>query len=966
MSKREYLLQKGRQIQQLNEEAAKPSSTPSVSREKIAQLRGMLPPNVDDNQILQLLQDTKGDQAKITAAVDEMWELKNRGNDDWATVSKKGKKKTEPSSSRGPSSQQNQSSGWGESAQGVSTGERSSNRGRGGSRGRGMARGGRSGRGRGRGPPGSGRGNRVNGENAGEETTEKDANGAVEQDGASPPEHEKSNRNRGHTREGGSKKPKQTEPVVAPPVVNPVLTGAWTKKPNLGGIGEKPKPAPKPVPKPVQESPKPVVKPASPKKTAEEVNAPAPQSPRKSPKKEKTVSPRKSPSPKKETVVENAAIGSGWGSLDVSGSSIGEWGSSTEPKKSASTNAWSRGSPIISSAASNDTKSPIPTVVPGSPKDIQVPRPDSRSGGSASSSPKQYLRMGKWEAAATTNLSLQFGSFSLNGVEHVESTSPRGWGTASTPSGSKSTAQPSESGSAWGTQTSPKKTVPLSPSRPLNDADQVSVQSQIGSQIGSDAGRKGAATSSAAPPGLSVEAGGVTPKANQSPRNYAPTAPSPASLPKPDDVKRSTPTRGQGHFQSQQASQGQGQAKLNIGSSSSYASDFSKSSGLYQSAYGQYSMDLVGRNNGAPNQSNIQANAGTPKGSGSRNVPSGSAIASGSTQSPSHGAQQSQAAGQLQQLQMQMQQPPQQSAQQAQQPQQAQQKQQPQQGQSAQQPQTQAQAGQTPGSQQPPQNHPQYHLPGPQGYHPHYAPPPPPGMAMPYNPYNYAGYYQGYGYYQNPQYPQYSPRTQYPPRGSIPYGMEGPIPGFSNPPSMPVGYQDQHLLPHQHDYAGGIPQGFGDISGAYLQPGQHQQNAPHHGSQQGAQQGHSKGANPMAGAQQSHPQRGNANMPAYSSSAGSSAREPTNPPVPNTSAGMSSGSHGGQPYGWASYGGQPVGGWGHMMPQNYQQSPAQHQHPGSHQSSYRQQYNNASGASASSANETGSGSHGHGHSSWSS
>uniref|UniRef100_K3WZ36 Uncharacterized protein n=1 Tax=Globisporangium ultimum (strain ATCC 200006 / CBS 805.95 / DAOM BR144) TaxID=431595 RepID=K3WZ36_GLOUD len=66
-------------------------------------------------------------------------------------------------------------------------------------------------------------------------------------------------------------------------------------------------------------------------------------------------------------------------------------------------------------------------------------------------------------------------------------------------------------------------------------------------------------------------------------------------------------------------------------------------------------------------------------------------------------------------------------------------------------------------------------------------------------------------------YAQYSPRTQYPPRGSVPYGVEGPIPGFSNPPNIPVGYQDQHLLAHQHEYAGAIPQGFGEISGAYLQ-----------------------------------------------------------------------------------------------------------------------------------------------------
>ncbi|RLN91842.1 hypothetical protein BBJ28_00019858 [Nothophytophthora sp. Chile5] len=309
--------------------------------------------------------------------------------------------------------------------------------------------------------------------------------------------------------------------------------------------------------------------------------------------------------------------------------------------------------------------------------------------------------MGKWDSAASTNLSLQFGSFSLNGVEHVEATSPRGWAsttttttTTSSTNGGKTVTKATTTQSAWANSAkaaSPKKTATLSPGRALDSEQRHTLEGAAAAVV--------AKTTTSAPPGLSVDSGRVTPTSAQSPR-YTPSAPSPASLPKPDEVKRGTPTRAQGGpFQAQGGAAAQS-SKMNIG----YGSDFggAKPSGLYQASYGH-------------------------------------------------------------------------------------------------------------------------------------------------------------------------PRTQYPPRGNMPYGVEGPVPGFSNPPNMPVGYQDQHLMAQQHEYAGAVPQGFGEISGAYLQqaPMQQQQGGHHghHGHQQTGPQSHGKSgsgaAAGAAGSQQSHGQRSNSGMQGY-------------------------------------------------------------------------------------------------------
>lgn len=615
-------------------------------------------------------------------------------------------------------------------------------------------RGGRGG-GRGRGgrggavAPGSTR--VTTGDNAEETTNEGEGSDSATQDAPTRKE-------RGVRKEQTRAAPKSAPAIVtAPPPAPPILTGAWTKKLDLG---VKTKLAEPQTADPVETPSSPVKKPVtSPKKKAEkpkkehkkEVVAP------KSPVKvaeaaitttvvetvvvetttiEKVASPKATPKAALKTTpkaalkatpkADSPKVTAAWGSLDVTTSTIGgDWAATKTEKSGTNTpNAWARGSPILAPVTTL-TESPavnVPTVVPGSPKDGPLIRSEPLSTPTTAASPKQYLKLGKWDSVSTTNLSLQFGSFSLNGVEHdTASTTSTGNGWASTTTstttttgGSKVVTKTTETQSAW-KALSPKKEVPQSPIRTQ--------------ETEASLGRKAVSSTTSAPPGLSVEAGRVTPKkVAQSPRTFAPSAPSPASLPKPDEVKRSTPTRGQGHFQGQATSQAQAASKMAIGSGSAYGSEFSsKSSGLYQPAYNQYSMELGGRTAAGPATGNIaqgplSSSSNTPKSSGRGNS---AAIASTGAQSPSRGQQQ----------QFQMQQQPQQ------QPQQQKQQSQAQQQTSSQQQQTQQQ-----------QAIPQHHQQGaPQGYHPHYAPPPPPGMALPYNPYTYANYYQGYGYYQNPQ-----------------------------------------------------------------------------------------------------------------------------------------------------------------------------------------------------------------------
>lgn len=694
------------------------------------------------------------------------------------------------------------------SERGGSTRGRGATRGGRGVAGRSSTRGARGGRGGRTGPVRGARGQPA-GDND-EEQPEDDAEGSNSteegvQAGEAPVQPTSSRKDK---KERVTKVAKTTPPAVVatPPVVTPVLTGAWVKKPNLTGVVA---PPPKPVEAP-KSAPTPVQAPAtedgdkaadkskdkqpsdktdskatakttqartSPskksqkkkdkagKKDAKEVVASevvevteivevveeVQKSPKKSDKKGEKKAGKKVESATTTTTTTTTSIAAGWGSLDVGTTKIEEWSTTTgstaaDTKKASTPNAWARGSPLVKpstpsaspATAASPVSNVIPTIVPGSPKDLPIAQ-ESHTASSASSaaSPKQYLKLGRWDTPAATNLSLQFGSFSLNGVEGGESTSPRAWSsTATTATTSSSgvggkTVTTTKTQNAWSNKKSPspKKTAAtLSPGKALETEQQTVETAQVVGKI--------AATTTSAPPGLSVAAGGATPKSTQSPR-FAPSAPSPASLPKPDEVKRGTPTHSQTQFAPQAS--GQSQAKMNIGSVPGYGADFSKSANMYQPSYAQYSMD-IGRSAGgqaAVAQGQIQSTTGTPK-SGPR---SGVAV-----QSPARLPQQAQQ--QQQQTQAQPQQQQQQPQQQGQQQKQQQQPQQQQQAQQAQQAQQQGQQGQLNQQQQQQLQQAQAHGAMP-GYH-HYAPPPPPGMAMPYNPYNY-GYYQGYGYYQNPQ-----------------------------------------------------------------------------------------------------------------------------------------------------------------------------------------------------------------------
>ncbi|CAH0476737.1 unnamed protein product [Peronospora belbahrii] len=940
MSKRDYFLQKGLQMQRLDEQISF-APTGSTSSREVTKYRELCPPGTQDTQIQRMIGQCKSDAQRMENAISELWE-DYRGHEQdeaWATVSKRNiKKKQDYSSQRSYSSQKTQQQDkhtdapQDGDAHTLRSSERFSTRGRGSMRGRGTTslRGGRGGRG-GRGHSGSvvatssTRANR-----GGDKEEDRPENDDAIFDDAGPSNKSRIQQSskvaKDLKRDRGAKstttKTTTSQPVVqAPPVVHPVLTGAWTKKLNrsLSRRGVPVTPATENDATTVISTSEDSQSVSPKKKSQQERKKKSKETQKFSTREtvgvvekieiveatEKKASPHASPkntTQKKKTktaepIVERSASkgSAGWGNLDVSSSSIDTWSSTApadaiEPTKVSTPNVWARDSPVLSPPASKRNTSPPKSPIvdartinaPESPRDIDV----TRSSGSASS-PRPYLKMGKWDSAATPNLSLQFGSFSLSGMDSLEPASPCGWASAVTTtaasnsnSGGQGVAKSTSTQSAWGTTTaSPKKT--LSPGRDERQC----VQEESVSK----------ATASA-PPGLSVDSGRETPTTVQSPP-YAPSAPSPASLPKPGEVKRGTPTRVQGGpFQAQSGAAAQ---KMNIG----------YGTGLYQSSYGQYSIDL-GRAAATPTPSQLVAGSGTPKSAGAR----GGVGAQVASQSPLRSQQ---PVTQMQQIPLQQQ------------------------------------------SQQQGIRSSSKHNRNSSNKSYHYAPPPPPGMAMPYNPYNYAGYYQGYGYYQNPQFAQYSPRTQYPPRGSVPYGVDGSVAGFSNPPSMP--YQDQHMMSQQHEYAGTVPQGFGEINAAYMQqPSMQQQGGHQHHGHPSGPQNHGKGGSASAaggsGAQHPHGQRSNAGMQSYQNAGG---RDHASPPVPNASAAMT-GLYG-QHYGWTgSYGAQPVGGWGHMMPHGYQQSSSQQQQqqvpqqqqqqPNAHQQSYHQ-YGNSSAQGGNTVND---------------
>ncbi|KAL0591279.1 hypothetical protein ABG067_001310 [Albugo candida] len=947
MNKREYQLQKGLQIQQLSEDtgikqlsAVTPISNSSKSSREVAKLRVLCPPGIDDTQILDLLQQTQGQAQQIEVAISELWE-NHRGErtiDDWAVVSKKSKKKVEPS----PPPQSRHSRAAKQTQQNDnSTAVTTSSRAKSSTSGRGTSRSGTSsGRGRGR-----DRDRAANFKSNGNHKIEYE-NAKADKTSGDPSESSTQKLNKSKSIKGSKRKVQTSETVhAAPPLVSPILKGAWVKKPNLGGVppsveqvsaeisAEKEKCISSPaasLSSPADRTHEPV--------TCDEINVHESSqmqmssgTPESFPTSEMIASSMedKLSSPKNEEM-DNSAIASAWGTLDVSGANMAGWVTKSNDPATASANTWVCVPQILTSVQStSEGTSSMPTVIPGSPKDDQVLRSET-SAPSSSPSPKQYLKMGKWDSAAASSISLQFGSFSLGGSGHSETSASPRWG--STPNSSSATGPTNPSEAQWGSQSSvsPKKKTVMK--RPL-ESDHIASGSQVHSSSNTEDAslrKTGSSGVSSVPPGLSVQTDRHSPIASHSPTSFPPSAPSPATLPKPEDVKRGTPTHSQSQFQ------GQPTPKLSIGSSSSYNAEFSSKAGLYQSPYGQYSMDLVGTRTNSNPTGMAQNQMINQKPNNSRTV------STGSNHSPTHGHPQSQNA-QLQHLQRQIQQ-----SQQSQQskPQPLLQHQGPP-GQQAPQTHTYSQ------SQQAMAAHFQPNQPGPQGYHPHYGPPPPPGMAVPFQPYNYPGYYQGYGYYQNPQYHQFSPRSQYPTRGNIPYNVDGPVPGFSTSAGPPVSYQDQHVMAHQHEYAN-VAQGFGEINGIYSQQPSQQQ----HIHQQNPSQSHGKGAGSgiSTGSQRSA-------LSSYQTVSNSVTRDV--PPAPNASGAVSSGPYaGGQHYVWQSYGGQPVSGWNHMAPQGYQQTPGMHQqHSALHpQQSYRQYANNASNGTNGTENSVSSGGHAHSHS----
>ncbi|KDO34418.1 hypothetical protein SPRG_19144 [Saprolegnia parasitica CBS 223.65] len=756
-SRRDYLLKKGLQVKQLNEDAARSAASPKSaarpSSKEVAAILELCPPGTPDTRIVQIIKQNNGDADKISLAVSDLWE-ENSTQDDWATVSKKQPKKKHDE----PKPKYNHSPP-------TTYGDSNGGRGRGGTRGRGAP-----------------------------------ARGAWAQKPSFVAKKQAPPKPQPQVQQQQQHHQQQQHQHIASPVVHagpkPVSPKTLAKNQTWGVVTDEPK----------------VV-----------VAEPEPVWPSRSPK-------------KAEKKMEPEATIASWGASLQEAKAHAEWEQQQQVQQqqapTTTTNAWARPAPI------ETPKSPLP-----SPKKEKVATPKamtpvrqsspthSLTFGSPSpkSSPiRNKFSMGRWETVAETELSLQFGSFSLEAID----TTPAATSVAS---------------ATWGTPSNKTTANAWSPKKHESPKTKASVP----------------------PPGMDAQ---VSPRKAASPRKqYTPAAPSPASLPKPDDVKRQVPKYTGANTQAAPASPNMASPSFDLKGSNLYPAN--------PSAYNQYSVGIAGRNQGAIGgnstpiskmQPQLNArSATTPNTTGTATGPVAAAPAAAAPATTNPAPTANPAAQQQHQQQpqhMQHQQPP---------------------------------------YQQPPM------LPG-QSYHPHFAPPPPPGMAMPYNPYNYGNYYpqQGYGYYQSPQYPQYSPRQQYPPRGSMPYGMEG-LQGFSNPQTMPLGYQDPHQVPQEY-----VPQGFGELG--YLPP-PHAQPTPV--QQGGVPQRHSlqqpqvaqQGKQHQQQQQQQQQQQGGApqsqGRPEYAP------RDHTqSPPVPNV---------GGYPHygGWSGYGHQglnPQAGWNGGYPQQPQ------------------------------------------------
>lgn len=205
---------------------------------------------------------------------------------------------------------------------------------------------------------------------------------------------------------------------------------------------------------------------------------------------------------------------SGWGDESLQQKNNGWGDASTKEKKvvqkdEPKANAWTSGSPLIKTTTTSEVPriQESPTTQPrrqqkafrsqqpgslslnesgststngnldfmGNVSPVAAAIPPQES--SSNSSPKQYLKMGKWDSPAVTELPLQFGSFSLETTSDANSTTsikdPAAWSSSWTTSGNRETTTNSTtafSPSHYGTRSNSSTTSNSStPSRPVRD-----------------------------------------------------------------------------------------------------------------------------------------------------------------------------------------------------------------------------------------------------------------------------------------------------------------------------------------------------------------------------------------------------------------------------------------------------------------------------------------------------------------
>ncbi|RHY41698.1 hypothetical protein DYB34_008010 [Aphanomyces astaci] len=565
-------------------EAGLLSMVRTTAVDHVARIRETCPPGTSDDRIALILQQTKGDAQKVQLAVSELWENHGVVQDEWATVSKKQpKKKPEEKSTSWTTTQpkNNHHGGGGDNA--VQTGTAGGGRGRGNARGGGgraqgsvpggrdLSRGGRGGR-------GGGRGQSAAPDNSQRHEQQVDTEHAADNDDelvAPTPSHDKPQPKQKQQQHHQTTH-KHVDSNSAPVAPAPVLVGAWAKKPNILNQA-------KPVtsPKKATSHTSHVAKPQSPKKQATTPKWDV----SKDTKLEDTAPPASTPSTTAwpATVASSSDSKQKWPRSPKQNEdndhppaeptqrvepadTIASWGASLEsskapPPSTASTvaaadwdaapPAWTRTSPILTPSLQYPPSSPSGAVF--SPK-TQSPKQAKTGSSSPTNEARQNkFSMGRWGDVAAPELSLQFGSFSMD----IDTTT----------SSASTWANPPPATAGWSPKKAHEQPTPVKSPR----------------------------ASSAPPPGLTD-----SPKA--SPRKFqnpTPNAPSPAALPKPNE-------RQQGPASSRATTTTHQTAPYPAATTSATAKPAATaafSSPLYQShpsTYNQYSVGISGRSSQPP------------------------------------------------------------------------------------------------------------------------------------------------------------------------------------------------------------------------------------------------------------------------------------------------------------------------------------------------------------------------------